>query len=301
MKHLSLLLGLGLWLAITAISPAVASGKAALVIGNSDYLTAPLANPANDAKAIAQRLGHLGFTVKSLINLDQPSMYEAVEIFFRENAGTSTLLFFYAGHAVQLNGKNYLIPVDAPLSADDLLSRLFDLRFLVGKLSEAGGKTKLVILDACRNNPFSSRPQASSGLAEMNAPLGTFIAFSTAPGATAEDGDGIHSPYATHLLANLSRPGAKIEDVFKEVRVRVNEATQGAQIPWESTSLESDFYFVPPLPLTESKLTKTSGTSAPSQNTAGAGKNRCSSLMLKLSLGVEPLNHEEKTFFRSCR
>ena len=282
---------------------AMASARAALIIGNSSYATAPLPNPRNDATAMARELSGMGFRVNVFHDLSQDALYEAVDEFFAQAGESAEMVFFYAGHAVQVNGRNYLIPIDAPLNSSDLLSRLFDLRYLMDKLAlSRNTRIRVVVLDACRNNPFSSHPLASSGLAEISAPAGSFIAFSTAPGKVAEDGEGDNSPYVTHLLRAISRPGSKIEDVFKEVRSGVIQATGGRQIPWEATSLQGDFYFVPPsailAPASGTQATVTKTGHKPGSDT----RNRCNQLMMKLSLGLEKISHEDQQLLRSaCR
>lgn len=279
------------------------SKRMALVIGNSAYKAAPLPNPANDSKAIADQLTAAGFTVRLYKDLKQADMYDAVDSFIAESVQSSEMVFFYAGHAIQVNGKNYLIPVDAVFGSDDLLSRLFDLRYLLDKLTLLKtARAKVLMLDACRDNPFSRHPLAASGLAEITAPIGTFISFSTAPGKTAEDGDGDNSPYVTNFLKAVSIPGRKIEDIFKEVRTRVKEATMGAQIPWEATSLEADFYFFAPVAINTIQTNNTHKRSAVTKKQTSNVRKQCERILAKLSLGMEVLSLEEQKLLQSdCR
>lgn len=292
LSFLTILLLLSLIVAIATF----ADQRTALIIGNADYAAAPLANPENDSKALAQQLTATGFKVTLLNNLGQAAMYDAVDSFINESLKTRELLFFYAGHAIQVNGKNFLIPVDASFGSDDLLSGLFDLRYLLDKLTDLhSARIKIIMLDACRDNPFSQHPLASSGLAEITAPSGTFIAFSTAPGKTADDGDDSNSPYIKHFLRCMSLPGRKIEDIFKEVRIRVKESTAGQQVPWEATSLEGDFYFLPPLERPTKRTPANKGSSR-------IDRKKCDKIMMKLSLGMEALTIEEQKLMQIvCR
>lgn len=277
--------------------------RVALVIGNAGYPKSPLSNPIHDTQFLSRQLAEVGFKVLLHNELNQSAMYDAIDTFIAESMQTSEILFFYAGHAIQVNGRNYLIPVNADFKSDDLLSQLFDLRYLTDKLSSLKtARAKIIVLDACRDNPFSKHPLAASGLAEITAPVGTFIAFSTAPGKTAEDGEGDNSPYVTSLIKAMSVPGRKIEEVFKEVRSRVNEETKGRQIPWEATSLEVDFFFSPKL-LNLSPL-----TAAPAKGTKQHGaksnaiRKKCDAILMKLSLGMEGLSREEqKQLQTECR
>ncbi len=277
--------------------------RVALVIGNAGYPAVPLANPLQDTQALAKQLSEAGFKVLLHNELNQSAMYDAIDTFIAESAQTTEILFFYAGHAIQVNGRNYLIPVSADFRADDLLSQLFDLRYLTDKFSSLkASRAKIIVLDACRDNPFSKHPLAASGLAEITAPVGTFIAFSTAPGKTAEDGEGENSPYVTSLLKAMAVPGRKIEEVFKEVRSRVNEETKGGQIPWEATSLEVDFFFKPrlaDLPVLNTNPVKGGKQKKNKSNTI---KKRCDAILMKLSLGMEGVSIEEQKLLQTeCR
>jgi uncharacterized caspase-like protein len=156
-------------------------------------------------------------------------------------------VLYFAGHGIQVKGRNFLIPVDAAIEREDEVAyKGVDAGLVLDKLESARNPLNIVILDACRNNPFARGARSAAvGLAQMEAPVGTLIAFATAPGAVASDGDGKNGVYTQHLLQHIVQPGLKVEDVFKRVRFGVRRDTSGKQIPWENTSLEGDFYFMP--------------------------------------------------------
>ncbi len=223
-----------------------AGPRVALVIGNAGYRTTPLKNPLSDARAVADALGKLGFKVIDLQNATQKQMFDAVRQFGDALQG-GVGLFYYAGHGVQVKGRNFLIPVDALIEREDEVPyKAFDVGLVLEKMEAAKNPLNIVILDACRNNPFARASRATiTGLAQMDAPTGSIVAFATAPGAEAADGSGSNGLYTGHLLRNMATPGLKVEDVFKRTRVAVKQDSSGRQIPWESTSLEGDFYFTP--------------------------------------------------------
>lgn len=225
---------------------AVASGssRVALVIGNSAYPgVGALKNPANDARDIAAKLKRLGFQVIVRTDLKQKDMLRALTEFGDKVQTGTEALFFYAGHGMQVRGKNYLIPVDAEIRSEgSVSSEAVDVDQLLDKLAPA--RLSMVILDACRNNPFERRFRGGGqGLAQINAPTGTLIAYATAPGKVAADGEGRNGLYTAELLTAMDTPGIKIEDVFKRVRSNVVRKSNEAQTPWESSSLTGDFYF----------------------------------------------------------
>ncbi|MBR0780669.1 caspase family protein [Bradyrhizobium iriomotense] len=222
--------------------------RVALVIGNSNYQNAPqLANPDNDAQSMAQFLNSAGFEVVSATDLGQNDMLRVVQDFSAKVSarGPNTVaMVYYAGHGVQLAGENYLVPVDAKVSSPtELVSNSVRLVDVMSTLETIPSRMRIVILDACRNNPFPSVNDAGRGLAIVDAPNGSIVGYSTAPGAEALDGTGGHSPYTQAFLNVAREPNVPIEQLFKRVRLQVNQSTSGAQIPWESSSLTSDFTF----------------------------------------------------------
>jgi Caspase domain len=233
--------------------------RVALVIGNSRYEAAPLRNPVNDANLMTATLRELGFDVISRTDVNLREMQLAVREFSRKIQNGSVGLFYYAGHGMQSAGRNFLIPVGAQIEVEgDVVLEGLDLNSVLEQMGMAQNRLNIVILDACRNNPFTrSFRSASQGLAQVNAPAGTFIAYATAPGQTASDGKGQNGLYTQELIANLRSPGLPIEEVFKRVRVQVKQKSSGVQIPWDASSLEGAFYFVGGTP--------TAATAAPPQ------------------------------------
>ena len=224
--------------------------RLALVIGNSTYAQAPLANPANDARSLATSLEAAGFSVTRVIDQNKEEMKAQVLAFSSLlQASKQPGVFYFAGHAVQMDWRNYLLPVNQQFaSADDVRKNALDITELVRALDSAKNGINIIILDACRDNPFSKGGQVPKGLTQMDAPTNTFLAYATAPGQTARDaGSGNNGLYTEFLLKELTKDGVKIEDAFKRVRLGVRLASKGEQIPWEVTSLENDFYFRSPL------------------------------------------------------
>lgn len=234
--------------------------RVALVIGNGTYRAAPLRNPPGDADAVATTLRALGYDVTLRQNTRLRDLVEALRDFSVRAPSASVRMFFYAGHGVQVKGRNFLVPVDAdPQSEDDVRRQTADVGEFIDRLSAIPNGTNIVVLDACRVNPFAGgvivgpdgrrlkfRGATPGGLAPLDAPVGTLVAFSTAPNGVALDGAGAdHSVYARHLLANLPTPGLPIEQLFKRVRIGVAEDTGRVQVPWESSSLTADFCFKP--------------------------------------------------------
>jgi hypothetical protein len=220
----------------------------ALVIGNGNYAAAPLRNPVNDAHDIGQALRDLGFDVIDKENVGQNDMKRAIREFGQKTQNSDVALFYFAGHAIQVNGENYLIPVGATIEKEEEVEyESVDVGFVLAQMTNAGSRTNIVILDACRNDPFArSFRSQTRGLALINAPGGTLIAYATAPGSVASDGDSRNGLYTQELLRNLRTPGLDVEEVFKRVRISVREKTQGKQTPWESSSLVGNFYFRQP-------------------------------------------------------
>lgn len=227
-----------------------AEERLALIFGNSSYgSVAPLDNPVHDAELMSQSLEQVGFKVTLLSNASQIDMKRAIAQFGRDlrNAGSdATGLFYYAGHGVQSFGNNYLLPVDVSLSdAADLDLVAVEAQSVLRQMASARNRTNIVILDACRNNPFSDISELNdNGLAEMKAPTGTFLAYATAPGSVALDGVDKNSPFTKALVEQIQVPGQPIEQLFKQVRRSVLTQSNGLQTPWDASSLVSDFRFV---------------------------------------------------------
>jgi len=226
----------------------VKNKRLALVIGNSAYKESPLLNPVNDAKDMAQLLSGLGFEVMYKQNVSQAEMKSAIREFGNNIVKGDVALFYFAGHGAQVNGENYLIPVDAVITKEEEIEyESVNAGLVLAQMTSAANKLNIVILDACRNNPFArSFRSQTHGLAQIRASSGTIIAYATEPGSVAADGRGKNGIYTEELLKAMRSPGLKIEDVFKQVRVAVRNKTQGKQTPWESSSLEGDFYFIQP-------------------------------------------------------
>ncbi|WP_420319296.1 caspase family protein [Ekhidna sp.] len=221
--------------------------KVALIIGNDDYRgIGTLKNPSNDAQLMFTTLNDLGFEVHHHVNLNYQTMIGAIKEFSYIINGADIVLFYYAGHGMQLNGDNYLIPIDATLKngSKDLTFEAINTNILL-KVFEYTNKESLniLILDACRNNPYQTGARsAGSGLSEMRPPTGTVIAFATSPGAIAFDGDGNNGVYTQELVKQMKKP-QRIEDVFMKTRINVEEATDNQQSPWELFRLRGIYYF----------------------------------------------------------
>jgi Caspase domain len=233
--------------ALTASEP-----RRALVIGNAAYPEYPLRNPLHDATDLADTLRRFHFVVTLITDADKPTMERAVEDFTQGVAPQTAGLFFFAGHGVQIEGLNYLIPVGATFeTTSDVKYRAVLADWISARMDESGMAVKILILDACRNNPFGRgwRSRAlNGGLAQMQAPEGTLISYSTSPGKTAADGAGRNSPFTASLLREIPQPQRPIELMFKAVRGRVYEETGMQQTPWEASSLRGNFSFAPDAP-----------------------------------------------------
>jgi hypothetical protein len=234
--------------AATLLSAAVAraqtaqESRIALIIGNSNYRDSPLRNPVNDARAMAKTLRDLGFTVLAHENTSKRTMESAIVEFGRRLTDGGVGFFYYAGHGLQVRGRNFLVPIDAEIDTE-ATTRIaaVDVDLLLEQMAEAKNRVNIVILDACRNNPFERKMRgASRGLAPVDAARGTLVAYATAPGSVAADGDGTNGLYTEELLQALRVPGLKVEEVFKRVRIAVAERSKGSQTPWESSSLTGD-------------------------------------------------------------
>ena len=233
---------------VAAGMPLLIAPRRALVIGNSGYGFGPLKNPANDAKAIGDALRTNGFEVTTGLDLSRQQMLEAIRAYGESLTRAKAVgIFYFAGHGVQLAWRNYLLPIDAEIRRiEDIEAKCVDVNAVIEGIARAANPMNVVILDACRENPFAGVKLEQKGLSQLDAPPATMLAYATAPGNLASDGDGANGLYTEQLLKEMKVPDAKIEDVFKRVRLTVRRRSNGAQIPWESTSLEEDFWFIPP-------------------------------------------------------
>ena len=268
-RYVSFLTGITLLL-ISLVSYADSDDRFALVIGNSAYQHASvLKNPLNDSKDIAVALEDLYFETTLLQDAtNQQIEIEINKFLLKLEKEKGVGLFYYAGHGVQLNGENYLVPVETHAGSDkEIQAQSFNISKLLNGMRKSKNATNIIILDACRDNPFKTGavdgsrsvgdangtrglkrkdvPKLDTGLSKLDAPPNTLIAFATAPGRVAQDGDGRNSPYTTKLIESMQRSGLTIGQVFRQVRAEVVEQTDGQQIPWESSSLIQDFYFKP--------------------------------------------------------
>lgn len=241
-------------LAVLFGSHALAEKRVALVVGNSSYQNVTrLDNPRNDASLMAETLTALGFALignRAQLDLDKAALDNAVQSFGRQVQGADVALFYYAGHGVQVSGQNYLVPINAnPTREADVDFQMVDVNLVLRQMHGSGTKLNMVILDACRNNPFGTRGlrAADGGLAQMRAPEGTLISYATQPGSIAQDGGGANSPYTQALAATIREPGLDIFQTFNRVGLAVKRATGGSQQPWVSSSpIDGTFYFVAP-------------------------------------------------------
>lgn len=255
MKKLGIVLFCAVCLLVFSTSRAVGQTepedeiRTALIIGNSDYRMGVLANPVNDARAMATVLKQVGFDV--ILKTEVPNkdeMKRAIREFGRKLERGGVGLFYYAGHGLQVDGINYLIPVEAQIyNQEEVEYECVEAGFVLAQMENARNRMNVVIMDACRDNPFARSFRSSQrGLATINAPTGTLIAYATAPGSVASDGTGKNGLYTEILLNEIQVEGQKIEETFKNVRRSVLDMSDGRQIPWESSSLVGDFYFVAP-------------------------------------------------------
>lgn len=252
------------WTLTAIVLLAVLAGKAnaapepriALVIGNANYETNRLKNPRNDAVLIARTLAATGFDVLTVMDGDTAAMREAIADFgSRLQTPGAVALFYYAGHGVQVDTENYLIPLDATIaSSDDVVRSAIPLHSIMRTMARSNTRLNIVILDACRDNPFIGNGWTATvtGLASVVAPAGTIVAYSTGPGEIADDGTGDNSPYTAALASEIMTPGASLEEVFRATRRHVLERTVTHQTPWEHSSLVSQFSFIPAAPATAS-------------------------------------------------
>jgi uncharacterized caspase-like protein len=217
----------------------------ALVIGNADYKVGALKNPVNDAKDMAGVLRQQGFEIEVLTNADRKEMGTSIRRFGSKLKKGGVGLFFYAGHGVQVNGVNYLIPVRADIQVEeDIQYESVDANRVLTMMQSANNKLNMVFLDACRDNPYARSSRSSSrGLAQMDAPTGTLVAFATAPGQTASDGNGRNGLFTGHLIKHMQRSGLPLTKMMMEVRKDVLRDSQERQTPWDVSVLTGDFFF----------------------------------------------------------
>lgn len=238
-------------LALPGTSNATAEDRFALVLGNSNYEgVSALPNPTKDAKAVKAMLEEANFEVDAALDLGQSDMLGAVRDFagkLSDKDKDSVALIYFAGHGIQIDGENYLIPVDAKITqAEDVPLEAVRLADVMNLMSAVPSKTRIVILDACRNDPFKEIAKSTGrGLAIVNAPEGSIVAYSTSPGSVAEDGTGNNSPFTAAFIKQAKVPGAEIGTVFQNVRLAVHQSTEGRQTPWEITALTEPFAFFP--------------------------------------------------------
>lgn len=243
---------------IARSAPAATDIKVALVIGNSSYAHGgSLKNPVNDAHAMAEKLRSLGFDVVERQNIKAREYGGALREFRSKLKPGAVAVFFYAGHGLQVNGKNYFPAVDADIQGEeDVPNQSLDLGHLFSTLDQSKTRLNLVFLDACRNNPYASafRSVSTGGLAKVEAPSGSLISYATRPGSVASDGTGSHGLYTSQLLNHLDEPNLSIEQLHKRVVSGVKQASRGMQEPWMEGSIEGEFSFrtvveVPPAQL----------------------------------------------------
>lgn len=235
------------------------AGRYALVVGNKSYATAPLNNSVNDATAVAKKLESVGFEVTLLVDIAKDELKNQVFKFYqsvgKSKSDETLAVFYYAGHAIQVNHRNYLVPVNASFgSKSEFMEGLYDINDLFAQMPIFVEVQNIVILDACRDNPFEEPLTSASanndgvtadGLAPLRAPSGTLIAYATEPGSVAEDGKGKNGTYTKYLLRHISKR-INVEEVFKKVRRDVAKATKKRQIPWEHSSLLDEVFINPP-------------------------------------------------------
>ena len=260
------------------INSAIAQERYALIIGNSDYQTSPLKNPENDARLMGETLREVGFKLigeEAHTNLNKEQMLEQILAFNRTLRRSKAIgLFYFAGHGVQIEGENYLIPINAPLD-DAEVSRIYSVSLgeVLRGMESAHNEMNLIILDACRDNPFKGRSRSlTRGLKLVSAPSGTLIWYATRPGEVAADGDGEHGPFTQALTDSIKISGRDADEVLRATINKVESQTNRTQTPWQEGFLRKEFYFTPPKVVpslnvqpitTPSTMVSTPATSAP--------------------------------------
>jgi uncharacterized caspase-like protein len=302
---LALLLG-------TLSLPAWAESRIALIIGNSEYTSGSLklANPANDAAAMELALKDAGFQSIVKLNARRVDFYRAVDEFsariMRDPHAIG--LFYYAGHGVQADGVNYLIPVDAQIqSSAELEAYAFDVARVLRAMQAAQNEMNIVILDACRDNPLRTTRSAVRGLARLDAPSGTFIAYAAAPGQTAQEGAlGANGVFTGELLKAMALPNLPLEQMFKRVITGVKAATHGSQTPWFEASIQGDFYFhprtpgyaqAPDAPPSRPTAQASSPPASALGGRVGQKDAKCQSILERMQLG-DPLDEQDRAYVK---
>lgn len=221
--------------------------RVALVIGNSEYDNSPLKNPVNDAREINKVLKEAGFEILMGLNTNKIELESLIRQFGEKIRDGAVGLFYYSGHGVLIKGKNYLLPIGFKVNDEaDIKYESIDMQLLFEEMEESNNKLNIVIIDACRNNPFKAKFRSiSDGFGAVNAPSGSIICYSTSPGGSASDGAGNNGLYTKSLLKFMQVPGLEISDLFRQVRAEVKKESNGEQIPWEVSSLDSSFSFFP--------------------------------------------------------
>jgi hypothetical protein len=220
--------------------------KIALIIGNAAYPESPLANPVNDAEAMGEKLMHLSFETIVHTDTTNKAMEAALADFATKLAACDVAFFFFAGHGMQIDGKNYLTAINTNFAREiDAKYSSLPLDKVIETMERGGSRTNIIMLDACRTNPYERKWRGidSHGLAPVYAPKGMIIGYATSPGQVAYDGDGRNGAYTDAFLRHVSTPDITVEDLFKRVRNTLSSSTRGHQISWEHTSLMGDFYF----------------------------------------------------------
>ena len=279
--------------AIIQVSKAWAKQRrTALIIGNANYESAPLKNPVNDARDIADTLKNLGFSVTLKTDANQRSMERAIRDFGNDLRRGGVGLFYFAGHGVQVRGNNYLVPIAADIESEgDVKYETVDAGLVLAKMEDAANGLNIIILDACRNNPFSrSFRSAERGLARMDAPTGSILAFSTAPGSVAADGTGRNGLYTSVLLKHIDTTGIDLPHLFMRVRKDVVKETNRKQVPWESSSLIGDFYF--------SQQRGVAVTSKPNKSNIAPPKNKKVEPQKQVIASIAPAEAQTKIILR---
>ena len=231
--------------------------RLALIIGNASYKSSPLNNPVNDARLMEKVLKDAGFTTIKAENASIREMRRLVRDFGDKlKASGGVGLFYFAGHGVQVRGENFLVSTDSDiLNEDEIADDSVNVSVILEKMQTANNRMNLIILDACRNNPFATKSRSAlSGLAAVSAPSGSLVAYSTAPGSVASDGKGKNGLYTEYLAKAIAQPGLPVEEVFKQVRSSVRKDSNFQQTPWENTALEGQFFFKAAIPVVVAAL-----------------------------------------------